>query len=225
MDPIVSSPMFGILLCIITFKAGLIINQKLKSPLANPLLIAITLIIMVLKIFHIPLDSFNRGGNIISMFLAPATAVLALAIYRQIDHLKKHFWPIIIGSLVGSVTSISSIFLLCKMFRLDETLIASLVPKSVTTPIAMEISRQGGGIIPVTVAAVILTGIAGAVLAPTLIKLFKVDHPVAAGVAIGTSSHAVGTSKAIEIGETTGAMSGIAIGAAGIITVILSLFL
>lgn len=225
MERIISSPMFGIMLSIIAFKIGLIINEKLKSPLANPLLIAIAVIIAVLKIFAIPLESFNRGGSIISMFLAPATAVLALAIYRQIELLKKHFWPIIIGALAGSVTSITSIFWLSKLFRLDRTLVYSLLPKSVTTPIAIEISKQGNGIIPITVAAVIVTGITGAVLAPILIKLFKVDHPVAAGVAIGTASHAVGTSKAVELGETTGAMSGIAIGAAGIITVILALFL
>lgn len=225
MNEIFSSPFFGIVLCIAAYEVGVYINCKTKSAIANPLLIAIAIIIFILKVFNIPLKSFNVGGSIVSMFLAPATAVLAISIYSKLDILKKNLIPILAGTLVGSIVSMTSAFLLCKAFRLDKSLIASMIPKSVTTPIAMEISKQGGGIIPVTVAAVIVTGILGAILAPILIKVFKVDNPVARGVAIGTSSHAVGTSKAIEIGEIEGAMSGIAIGIAGIITVILSIFI
>lgn len=225
MNEIFSSPFFGIVLCIAAYEIGVYINRKTRSAIANPLLIAIAIIIVILKVFNIPLKSFNVGGSIVSMFLAPATAVLAISIYSKLDILKKNLIPILAGTLVGSIVSMTSAFLLCKAFGLDKSLIASMIPKSVTTPIAMEISKQGGGIIPVTVAAVIVTGILGAILAPILIKVFKVDNPVARGVAIGTSSHAVGTSKAIEIGEIEGAMSGIAIGIAGIMTVILSIFI
>lgn len=225
MNTILSSPLFGIVLCIITFALGVKINKMVKSPIANPLLIAIALVIIILQAFHIPLKCFNTGGDIITMFLAPATVVLALSVYNQMEILKKHFLPIFIGCLAGSLTSMTSAFFLCKAFHLDQKLTMSMIPKSVTTPIAMEISRQGGGIVPVTVAAVIVTGILGAILAPVLIKIFRVDNPIAAGVAIGACSHAVGTSKAIELGEIQGAMSGLSLCISGIVTVILSLFL
>lgn len=225
MKDIFSSPMFGIVLCIFTYKAALYVNQKLKTPLANPLVIAISFIIIILKVFNISLADFQQGGDIISMFLAPATVALALSIYRQIKVLKKYFLPILAGCFVGCITSMSSVYFLCKLFKLDEKIIASMLSKSVTTPIAIEITNQLGGIAPITVAAVIVTGIMGAVLAPTLIKFFHIDNSIAAGVAIGASSHAVGTSKAIEIGEIEGAMSGVSIVVSGIITVILSLFI
>lgn len=225
MSEIYASPLFGIVLCIFSFEIGLWINRKTHSPLANPLMIAVVICIAVLQIFSIPLESFQQGGDIITMFLAPATAALSLSIYNQLDTLKKNLLPILAGTLTGSITSIGSVIGLCKLFGLDEELTASLIPKSVTTPIAMEVSRQHGGIVSITVAAVIVTGIFGAILAPVLIKLFRVRNPVEAGIAIGTCSHALGTSKALEIGETEGAMSGIAIGVAGIITVVLTMFL
>ena len=225
MSEIYASPLFGIVLCIFSFEIGLWINRKTHSPLANPLMIAVVICIAVLQIFSSPLESFQQGGDIITMFLAPATAALSLSIYNQLDTLKKNLLPILAGTLTGSITSIGSVIGLCKLFGLDEELTASLIPKSVTTPIAMEVSRQHGGIVSITVAAVIVTGIFGAILAPVLIKLFRVRNPVEAGIAIGTCSHALGTSKALEIGETEGAMSGIAIGVAGIITVVLTMFL
>lgn len=220
-----NSPLFGIVLSIFAYEMGVQLNRKWKTPLANPLLIAIALILLILNVFQIPIESYQQGGNIISLFLGPATAVLAISVYSQLEILKKNLFPIIAGCLAGAIVSIGSTFLLCKVFGLDEKLTASMLPKSVTTPIAMEISKSLGGIVPITIAAVIVTGILGAMLAPTLIRLLKIDDSVAAGVAIGASSHAVGTSKAIQIGETEGAMSGIAIAVSGIITVILSMFL
>ena len=147
------------------------------------------------------------------------------AMQSQLEQLKKRLLPVLAGALVGSICSVGSILLLSRLFGLDESLTASLIPKSVTTPIAMSVSQQLGGIVPVTVAAVVVTGIVGAVFAPTFIRLFRVKDPVAAGLAIGVSSHALGTTKALEIGEVEGAMSGIAIGIAGLITVILAQFL
>ena len=225
MESVCASPLFGIVLCIFSFELGLWVNRRTRSPLANPLLIAVAVCIAVLQIFSIPLESFQQGGNIITMFLAPATAALSLSIYNQLETLKKNLLPILAGTLAGSVTSIASVIGLCKLFGLGDELTASLLAKSVTTPIAMEISRQHGGIVSITVAAVIVTGIFGAILSPVLIKIFRVKNPVEAGIAIGTCSHALGTSKALEIGETEGAMSGIAIGVAGIITVVLTMFL
>ena len=225
MKEIFASPLFGIVLCILAFEAGIWINKKLKTPIANPLLIAILLVIAVLKLFGISVSDFNKGGNVISMFLAPATAALALQIYRQLDTLKKALVPVLLGSAVGSLASMGSIYLMCRFFNLDQQLTASMLPKSVTTPIAMEIAAQNGGVVPVTVAAVVITGILGAVFAPFMIKVLRIQNPVASGVAIGTCSHALGTTKALELGEVEGAMSSIAIGTSGFMTVLFSLFI
>lgn len=220
-----SSPLFGVVLSILAYVLGVWINQKLRSPAANPLLIAIVLVIVFLKLTGIPLEAYQEGGNFIGMFLAPATACLAVSIYSQIHLLKKNLFPILAGCAAGSAVSMTSVWFLCRLFRLDESFTASLLPKSVTTPIAMGISEQLGGAVPITVAAVVLTGILGAMLAPVLLKLFRVKDPVAAGLAIGACSHAIGTSKALELGEAEGAMSSIAIGACGLITVLFSMFL
>ena len=225
MSELFKSPLFGIVLCIFSYETGLWLNRKLKTPLANPMLIAILLVIGVLLLFRIPLADFNNGGNMISLFLAPATASLAITIYSQFEVLKKNLLPVLAGTAVGSAVSMGSVLLLCRAFRLDEKLTAAMLPKSVTTPIAMEISKAHGGIVPVTVAAVVITGIMGAMLAPTLIKLFHIKNPVEAGLAIGTASHALGTTKAVELGEVEGAMSGIAIGTAGILTVLFSMLI
>lgn len=225
MSEFTASPYFGIILSIFAFELGIVINKKLKTPIANPLLIAILLVIAVLQVCRIPIENYNQGGEIITMFLAPATAALGISIYAQLETLKKNWLPIVIGTAVGAGVSMISVFTLCKLFKLDETLTASLLPKSVTTPIAIEVSAQLGGLVPVTVAAVIITGIAGAILAPVMIKVFRIKEPIAAGVAIGACSHAMGTTKALELGQIQGAMSGISIGITGVMTVIYALFL
>ena len=225
MSQFTDSYLFGIVLSIAAFMLGLFINRKTKLPLFNPLLIAVTLIVLVLLSFGIPIDHYRKGAQFISVFLAPATAALAVSIYNQRKILGKFFAPVVIGCFAGSVASMMSAYLLCKAFGLEDALVATMLPKSVTTPIAMGICESLGGIVPVTVAAVILTGIVGAMTAPLMVKLFHVKDPIAQGVAIGTCSHAIGTTKAMEMGELQGAMSSIAIGVAGLITVLLSLFL
>ena len=225
MSDIFSSPFFGIALSILAFWIGVKLQKRLKSVLCNPLLIAILLTSVVLLAFDIPYESYNEGGAVINMFLTPATACLAVSIYTKIQILKKNCIPIVVGCTVGSLASMGSVWLLCRLFGLDEAMTASLIPKSITTPIAMEVCQSHGGIVPVTVIAVIFTGILGSILAPFLIRLFRVDNPVTAGLAIGACSHAVGTSRALELGETEGAMSGLAIGVCGIITVVVSMIL
>ena len=225
MKELFASPFFGISLSIITFWIGVRIQKKTGLVLCNPLLIAIVLVSAVLLVCRIPYEAYNEGGTIINMFLAPATACLAVSIYTQINLLKENWLPIVMGCTAGSITSMVSIYFMCRLFRLDEAVSASLIPKSVTTPIAVSISQNLGGIQAITVVAVIITGILGSIMAPTLIKLFRVKDPVAAGLAIGACSHAVGTSKALELGETEGAMSGLAIGICGILTVIFSMVL
>lgn len=225
MQELCASPFFGIALSIAAFWIGVKIQKKTGLVICNPLIIAIILVSAVLLIFRIPYESYNEGGAIINMFLAPATACLAVSIYTKIELLKKNWLPIVVGASCGSLASMGSVYLMCRLFKLDEAMTASLIPKSVTTPIAVGVAGSHGGIVPITVVAVIFTGILGSILAPTLIKIFHVDDPMTAGLSIGACSHAVGTSKAIELGETEGAMSGLAIGICGILTVIFSLVL
>lgn len=222
---ITENPLFGVSLSIAAYEIGVILNRKTKTPLVNPMVVAIILILGFLSLFNIPLENYYKGGNVIAMFLAPATASLAVSVYNRFSLLKQNLVPVIIGTFVGAVTSIVSVILLCKLFKIDETIMLSLIPKSVTTPIAMELSTSLGGISAIAVAAVVVTGIFGTIMSPLFIKWFKIDNSVAAGLAIGTSCHALGTSKAIEIGETEGAMSGIAIGMCGISTVICAVIL
>ena len=225
MSEIFSSPYFGVALSVAAFGIGVKLQQKLKTPVCNPLIIAIVLTSGVLLIFKIPYEAYNVGGEIINMFLAPATACLAVAIYTKIKILKQYWLPILVGCTAGSAASMLSVYGMCRLFGLDESLTISLIPKSVTTPIAVSIAEPARGMVPITVVAVIGTGILGSIIAPLLIRVFKVTDPMAAGLAIGASSHAVGTSKAIELGEVEGAMSGLAIGVCGIITVLISMLI
>lgn len=215
-----TSPAAFLALTLLAFTAGQWVNRKTGSPLANPLLIGCVLVGAVLVAFDIPLEEYNEGGGFLTLCLTPATIALAVPIYRQLEVLKKHLLPILAGAFVGSLVSIGSVYGLGKLFGLDGRLIASLLPKSVTTPIGVALSESLGGLTAVTSLAIIFTGIVGAVFLPAFLKLLGVRHPVATGIAIGTASHAVGTSRALELGEIEGAMSGLAIGIAGLMTAI-----
>jgi predicted murein hydrolase (TIGR00659 family) len=222
MSSLLSSPIFGVMLSAITFEIGIVLYNRTKSSLFNPLLISQILIIVILSAFNISYNDYNIGGQVISFFLVPSTVILAVPLYKKIKLLKSNAIPIIGGIIVGSISGIVSIILLSKLFKLDSILVFSLVPKSITTPIGMEVSKQIGGIPAVTVAAIVITGILGSIIAPYVCKIFKITDKIAVGIAIGTSSHAVGTAKALEIGEVEGAMSGLAIGIAGLVTVLLA---
>ena len=223
-DVLFSSPFFGLALSIVCWCFAGWLQKKTGLLVCNPVLVASLLVIAVLLVFQIPLEHYNAGGSIIKLMLGPATAVLALNIYQQRKVLKEHFLPVFLGCLAGSLASIASVLLLCKLFQADQMFTASMLPKSVTTAIALGISENGGGIGGITAAAVIITGVEGAMLAPLFAKLFRITDPVAEGVAIGACSHAVGTSKAMEIGALQGAMSSIALCVCGIMTSILVLF-
>ena len=222
MEILTENILFGIIISLLAFEAGLLIYKKTKFPLFNPLLIAIALVISFLLIFKIDVDVYNKGGQFINMFLGPATVVLAVPLYKQFHLLKKHLLPILIGILIGSSIGISSVILLANIFGLEKVLTISLLSKSVTTPIGIEITNQLGGLAPVTVLSIVISGIIGSIIGPLLCKKFKINDKVAIGIAIGTASHAVGTSKALELGETEGAMSSLSIGIAGIMTVFLA---
>ncbi len=219
---LIESPVFGIGISLLTFYAGSIIYKRTGSPLMNPLVLSMLMIIALLLGLHISFEDYNRGGQLISFFLGPATVILAVPLYRKISLLRENVVPIIAGISMGSLAGIVSIIVMCNMFGLNELVSISMIPKSVTTPIGIEISSQLGGMPSITVAAIVFTGIAGVLLGPMICKLFRIDNEVAVGVAIGTSSHALGTTKAVEIGETEGAMSGLAIGIAGLVTVFIA---
>lgn len=224
-EEIIFNPLFSLVLILASYIFAGFLQKKTKLSILNPLLVSVLIIIGVLLIFDIPLSAFNEGGDIVTMFLAPVTALLALSIYRQRELVKKNFVAILVGTVVGAIVSIGSIIVLANILGLDDRLTSSLVPKSVTTPIALAVSETLGGIPGITVCALILSGLFGNILAPVLIKLLRLNDPVAAGIAIGSSSHALGTVTALELGEDIGAISSIAIPFSGIITVIISLFL
>ena len=206
-EAMTSSPFFGLALTLICWWLAVRFQKKTGLLIFNPVLVTSVLVIAILLIFHIPLERYNTGADIIKMLLGPATAALALNIYRQRAILKQHFWPVVLGCLVGSLASILCVRLLCRVLQADGVLLNSLLPKSVTTAIAVSI-----------------TGVEGAILAPVFAKLFHITDPVAEGIAIGATSHAVGTSKAMEIGELQGAMSSIALCVCGIITSVIAGF-
>lgn len=222
MSTLLQSPMFGILLSLIAFEIGLLIQRKTRLLVCNPLLIAIIGIILFLLVTQIPLSSYQAGGDIINMFLGPATVVLAVPLYRQVHNLKHFFVPILIGISTGVVSSLASTLLCSWIIGFDPEIIASLLPKSITTPIGIELSSQLGGIQAVTVLTILVTGIMGAVAADLVFKIFHIDHPIAKGVALGTSAHAIGTTKALQLGHIEGAMSSLAIGVSGLITVFIT---
>lgn len=222
MKEILNNPLFWILITLVGFEIGMLIYKKTSIPLFNPLLIAISIVIGVLVIFDVDYETYNLGGKFINSFLGPATVVLAIPLYKQLELLKKNLWPILIGIFSGSISSVVSIIILGQVFKLERTLTISLIPKSVTTPIGAEISKTLGGVTSITILAIVLTGIIGAVISPIVIKLLKITNEVAVGILLGTSSHAVGTTKAFEIGETEGAMSSLSIGVAGVMTVVIA---
>lgn len=223
MKALYAFPYFGIMATVIVYWVGVKLQKKTGLVVCNNMLIAVALLIVVLKVLNIPYESYYEGGSLINMMLGPATACMAVNIYTRWEMLKKNWLPILVGCTVGVVTSLGSILVMCRLFGLDDTLTVSLLPKSVTTPIATAVASAQGGVASITVAAVIVTGILGNLLAPVLVKVFRTRDPLAAGLGIGACSHAIGTARALEMGETEGAMGSLAIGLCGIITAILAL--
>ncbi len=215
---ITASPFFGLLISFIAFEIGKYLFKKTGTPLCNPLMIAIIIVIATLKLFNIPTENYFQGGNLILFFLGPATVSLAVPLYKQWDLFKEHFIPVMVGAVVGSFSAIALVILFGKLLNLNDALLFSFMPKSITTPIGIEVSSMIGGIPSITVISIIITGVTGNVSAPFICKLFRIKHPVARGIGIGVASHAVGTSKAMEMGEIEGSMSALSIVIAGILT-------
>lgn len=215
-----NSTYFGVLISIICYELGVLIKKKFKFPLLNPLLISISAVIILLLLLNVDYESYYAGAKYLSYLLTPATVCLAIPLYEQFELLKNNLKAIMAGILSGVITSLTSVFLLSLLFSLDHKEYVTLLPKSVTTAIGMGISEELGGIVTITVAVIIITGILGNIIAETTLRLFRIEEPIAKGVAIGASSHAIGTAKAMELGEIEGAISSLSIAVTGLITVI-----
>ena len=218
MTDLLSSSQFWLLISIGFYALGVEIQKKTGSAVCNPLLIASILVGALLIATGTSYQTYEESGKLISFFLTPATVALAIPIYRKLDVLLKNLLPILLGAFVGSMVSIGSVLLFSHLFGLSESTTLSLVPKSVTTPIAVAVAEMLGGVTSITAIAVVIIG---AIILPTFLKCIGVRNPVQMGLSIGTASHAVGTSRAIELGETEGAISGLAIGVAGLLTALI----
>jgi putative effector of murein hydrolase len=225
MEQLLSLPLCGILVTIVCYTIGVAVNKRIKSPLTNPMVIANTLVILTILYTPLTLEQYLAGGNMITLFIGPVTVILALRIYRQREQLRANVIPVLGGCIAGSAASLFSVWALCRLFALDRIITVSMLPKSVTTAIALELSRGSGGLAGLAVSAVIVTGIISSAFSPFFIRIFKLKDPLAAGIAIGSSGHAIGTAAAIGLGETEGAMSGLAMGIMGIITSLIWMFL
>jgi putative effector of murein hydrolase len=225
MEQILSLPAAGILLSIGSFMIGVMIRKRIPHPLANPLVIANVIVLLVIIFTPFTPEQYLVGASALALFIVPATAILGLRIYNQWANLKANAIPVVAGCIAGSASSLLSTWALCRLFGINDEVLLSLLPKSVTTAIAIDLSGANGGLIGITVSAVIITGIFSAFFSPYLIKVFKLKDPIAAGIAMGASGHAICTSVALELGETQGAMSGIAIGLMGFITSIMFVIL
>lgn len=217
-----NSLFFGVMISIATYELGMLMKKKLKLPVFNPLLIAIAIIIVILCVTGIDYDTYNDGAKYLSYLLTPATVCLAVPLYEQLTLLKKNMKAILAGICAGALTSVTSVLLLALLFGLSHEEYVTLLPKSITTAIGMGVSEELGGIVTITVAVIIVTGVLGNMIAEAVCKMSGIQEPVAKGIAIGSASHAIGTAKAMELGEVEGAMSSLSIAVSGLITVVLA---
>lgn len=210
-----------LVITIAAYQVGLFVSKKVKFPLCNALLITIVLVIGILLLTGYSNDAYQSGMKTISWLLTPATICLAVPLYEQLQVLKKDMKAILIGICAGTLASLLFVFGFCRLVGMDNVMLASLLPKSVTTAVGLALSEQGGGNSAIAAAAIILTGILGSIIGPLLCKLFRIKHPVARGVAFGTASHVIGTSKAHELSPLTGAVSSLSLTVAGVLTAVL----
>ncbi|MCI5529000.1 MAG: LrgB family protein [Blautia sp.] len=215
-----NSLFFGAAVSLVAYEIGLLLKKKFKLAIFNPLLIAILCVMAVLMILDVDYETYNEGGKYISYLLTPATVCLAVPLYRQISLLRKNLKAVIAGILSGVLASMVSVLILAKLFGLSHEEYVTLLPKSITTAIGMGVSDELGGIVTITVAVIIITGVLGNMIAEVVCKVAKIEEPIAKGLALGTSAHAIGTAKAMEMGEVEGAMSSLAIAVAGLVTVV-----
>ena len=222
---ICNSVYFGVTISILSYILGVQLKKKFGWGLLNPLLVSIVLVISFLLIFEIDFEAYDKGAKYLSYFLTPATVCLAIPLYQQLELLKKNLKAVMIGISAGVLSSFGSILALSYLFQLTHVQYVTLLPKSITTAIGIGLSQEIGGIPTITVAVIIVTGVFGNIFAESICKLFNIKDPIAVGLSIGTAAHAMGTAKALEMGEVEGAMSSLSVAVAGILTVISASFI
>ncbi len=216
---LIDSAFFGAVISLAAYEGGLLLKKKYRLAILNPLLIGTLCVMAVLVLFDVEYSHYQESAKYISYLLTPATVCLAVPLYRQLSLLKQNIRAVAGGILSGVLTSLLSVLLLAALFGLNHEQYVTLLPKSITTAIGMSVSEELGGITTITVAVIIVTGILGNMIAEYVYKIFRIEDPIARGLALGTASHAIGTAKAMEMGETEGAMSSLAIAVAGLVTV------
>ena len=214
-----SSVFFGVFVTLAAYFLGLKVKEKTGLAIMNPLLIAIVLVMLLLRALDIDYAAYNQSARLVSSLLTPSTVCLAVPLYEQLQLLKRHKAAILTGVISGVLTSLVCVLVLAMLFGLDHAAYVTLLPKSITTAIGMGVSEQLGGHVSITVAVIIITGVIGNMIAESVCRAFHITEPIARGVAIGTASHAIGTTKAMELGEVEGAMSSLSIVVAGVLTV------
>ena len=219
-----NSTTLGVVISLLAYQLGVFLKNKTKKAFVNPLLISIVLVIVFLLVFDIDYESYNQSAKYLSYLLTPATVSLAIPLYQQLELLKKNVTAILLGISAGVLTSLLSVLAMSIVFGLNHEEFVTLLPKSITSAIGMGLSEELGGYATITIAVIIVTGIFGNMIAEFACKLFRIKHPISKGLAIGTSSHAMGTTKALELGQIEGAMSSLSIVVAGFMTVILASF-
>ena len=217
---VMSSATVGIVISLLAYEIGLAAQRKWKLAVLNPLLISIVLVIAFLLVFHVDYESYNLSAKYLSYLLTPATVCLAIPLYLQLDLLKKNILAILGGVFSGVLASLGSVLAMSVLFGLDHAEYVTMLPKSITTAIGMGISEELGGYVTISVAVIIITGVLGNMSAEYICKLVRIKSPISIGLAIGTASHAVGTARAMELGEVEGAMSSLAIVVCGLCTVV-----
>ena len=219
-DFLENSAFFGVAISVVSYGIGMLLKKKFKLAILNPLLISIVITIAFLALTGISYEKYDEGAKYLSYLLTPATVCLAIPLYEQLELLKHNWRAVLLGILSGVLSSLGMILGMALMFGFSHEEYVTFLPKSITTAIGMGVSEKLGGYVSISVAAIIITGVLGNIFAEIVFKLFRIHEPIAKGIALGTSSHAIGTAKAMELGEVEGAMSSLSIVVAGLITVI-----
>lgn len=215
-----NSAMAGVTLSLLVYMLGCWLKKKTGLSLLNPLLLSILATIVILSVGKVDYDTYNEGAKYLSWFLTPATVSLAIPLYEQLTLLRKNFKAVMAGIIGGVLSSLVAILVMSILLGLSHTEYVTLLPKSITTAIGMGVAEELDGYVTITVAAIVTTGVLGNILAEPILKLFRITEPIAKGVALGSSAHAIGTAKAMELGDVEGAMSSLSIAVAGLLTVV-----
>lgn len=217
-----SSPLFGITLTLVAYRVARGLWERAgRTPLLNPVLVAIVLSVATLLAVDVDYGGYMVGGQYIALLLGPATVALALPLHREVELIREAAVPIAVGVLVGSVVSIVAAYVVTLALSGDDGLALSMAPKAATTPVSIAVSDSAGGVPALTAVFTILAGVLGAVAGPALLSLFRVRDPRVRGLAIGASSHGIGTARALEEDGTEGAFSGLAMGLNALATAVL----